>query len=321
MSHLLRIGDYVTVAPSNKSSGGIGWIKGVASDGSAIVEYVVQKKLSKDMVPSCISLSTLDTTGRSQSQDVASMPSLLSVNYAAARDFRKAMVDVSNTSKPPSRKRSLNTDELLKMKVDVAYAVLEKRQHDVGWLHRSESVLDSSTEQKKHLSEVEKNKVMAMRRYMNGVASLHKPTELLAKAWDIDPRTLRRYDNKGVDQSRKQRRDAGTNIFNNPKKQMQQINTYQVFKKIRRRNNSDGIIDRLTDADLKNEFDSLDAASKQRFESKYPGFLLFLCWNWPKKEPPPHPEFNIWNAEHSKRRNNEIYLFQEMAIIFLGKMH
>ena len=51
MSHLrlypYGVGDYVTVAPSSKSSGGVGWIKSI--DGSIDVEYVVPKKTSKNV--------------------------------------------------------------------------------------------------------------------------------------------------------------------------------------------------------------------------------------------------------------------------------
>ena len=84
MSHLrslFNVGDYVSVSPTSRSSGGKGWIKDVASDGCAMVEYVVgvQKKLSKNVVPSPIALATLDNTSRCRNGNV--LPSLLSPKW------------------------------------------------------------------------------------------------------------------------------------------------------------------------------------------------------------------------------------------------
>ena len=68
MSHLLRIGDYVDVAPSNRSSGGTGWVKSVDATGTASIQYVLTKKISKEVVPQRIVLATIDNTARSQDE-------------------------------------------------------------------------------------------------------------------------------------------------------------------------------------------------------------------------------------------------------------
>ena len=241
MSHLrlhpYGIGDYVSVSASNRSSGGTGWIKSVASDGRAIVEYVVPKKLSKDVAPSRIALKTLDNIGRSQSQDGVMMPSLLSPSYGAARSYRNSItapVDDSNRPQKPRHNGKLLTDDLLRMDVENVYDYLDKNKHNKGWLRVAESSCNRLEDLPKQLSTPEKDKAMALRRYIKGV-NLHAPTDALAKAWNITDRHIRRLDGKGVNQHRKKRSDFGTNILNNPKKQQQCLNTYQVFKKSQRR--------------------------------------------------------------------------------------
>ena len=70
MAHLLRVGDYVNVSPSATSSGGTGWVKNVDENtGNAMVEYVVQKKVSKEVNPNRIVCATLDNVSRSRSPD------------------------------------------------------------------------------------------------------------------------------------------------------------------------------------------------------------------------------------------------------------
>ena len=176
------------VAPSNRSSGGKAWIKDVASDGKAIVEYIVPKKISKDVAPSRIALSTLDNVARSQSQDESALPSLLSVNYGAARAFRNASVNVQ--TKKVKRSSRKTTDELLRMPIVDAYAYLAK-QTQVGWLRNVESgIVPTESGRKPQLTTEEKNKIMSLRRYMAGV-DLPKPTSVLAFAWNVDVMRLR----------------------------------------------------------------------------------------------------------------------------------
>ena len=271
MAHLLRIGDYVNVAPSPRSSGGTGWITIVAEDGSAVVEYVLDKKISKDVLPSRIAFATLDNTSRSQSQDGAALPSLLSPSYGAARDYQRAIVAVGNPAKKPKRRSTTAvTDDLLRMPRDEAYQYLEKRlDKDAGWLRIAEGWTppESESTRKPQLTTDEKNKVMFLRQYLNG-NDYQKPTESLAHAWGVTDRTIRRFSEKGVNQQRKQRSDAGTSVLLNRVKQQQNLNTYQVYKKVQRRSisDNDGNVDRVSDNDLKRAFESLDDTERRPFE-------------------------------------------------------
>ena len=98
MAHLrlYNVGDIVDVAPSPRSSGGVGWITAVdETTGWAMVKYVVQKKVSKDVVPQRISPSTamapVARKRATDTEDSVPLPSILSQNYSSARDFRNLM--------------------------------------------------------------------------------------------------------------------------------------------------------------------------------------------------------------------------------------
>ena len=143
MAHLLHIGDYVNVAPSSKSSGGTGWIKHVdCSTGNATVEYVVQRKVSKEVQPVRIALATLDNVARRTSKDGnrPTRPSLLSLQHLASREYLNLQPTEAATLKPKQRRNVVLTEDLLKMPVLEVYAYLDrKRSDEEGWLRRAES--------------------------------------------------------------------------------------------------------------------------------------------------------------------------------------
>ena len=269
MSHLrlCNVGDYVKVSPSSngKSEGGTGWIKSI--DGSIEVEYVVQKKISKNVDPNRIVLSTLDNVSRKRatdSQDSPPLPSLLSPNYLPTRRLLNALCVSNDTVKSnPKRKGKHSTDELLQLPIDDMYNYLVKHQHDKGWLRRVESPSFGPNQQ---LSLEEKQKIMHVRRYLNGNERLHSPTQVLASAWGVDVRTIRRLDAKGVSLDRKKRSDAGASLLTSTKKQKQTLNSYQVFKKVRCRE-SHGNVDRPSVEDLKVEFNALSPEDRQQYEN------------------------------------------------------
>ena len=172
------------MAPSTRSSGGTGWIVAMAEDGSNIqIEYVVPKKLSRNVVPDRISVSNIDNTSRSQDENTVLL-SLLSSNYGVVRDFRKALASAEDNNavsqpKKPSRNRRLSTDDLLRMPIVDAYGYLEKRQHEFGWLRVVEGYTEST--RRKQLSLEEKHKIMFLHHYLAGLDSLQPRTHVLAK--------------------------------------------------------------------------------------------------------------------------------------------
>ena len=265
MAHLLRVGDYVEVAPSSKSSGGIGWI--TAIEGGIIVQYVVQKKASKQVDPDRITLSMIDNTGRSQSQDGVVLPSLLSSSYASAREFRNAMADTTNQPQKPKRRRGkMTTDELLKMPIVDMYKYMENQLNKQdGWLRTTPP--PEVGQRKKQLTTEERRELMLLRTYMKGATGLHQPTEVLAHAFSVSDRWVRELGTKGVDQSRKKRSDAGSTVLTNPKKQKQFINSRAVFKKSKRRETHDGYVDRYKDSELNNMFDLLTDEERKQYEA------------------------------------------------------
>ena len=151
MSHLrlFNVGDLVDVAPSNKSSGGKGWITAIvdADDGigdTMVVKYVVQRKVSKEVKPDRLSLANIETTARRRSQDggdLVPLPSILSQSYQPAKQIRQAMADASNIPSKKVRRsnRMLLTEDLLRMPVDEMYDYLDKHKHNIGWLRRAEA--------------------------------------------------------------------------------------------------------------------------------------------------------------------------------------
>ena len=79
MSHLFSVGDYVNASPASSSNGGIGWVKGLNDNGTCDVQYVVEKKLSREVAPSRVAVAALGTTKRATSTDNdIVLPSLLS---------------------------------------------------------------------------------------------------------------------------------------------------------------------------------------------------------------------------------------------------
>ena len=121
MSHLrlYNVGDYVSVAPSRKSSGGTGWITSIAEGNSNVnVDYieVVGRKQSKEVDPIRLSLvPSLQPAARKRSTDGVDsvpLPSILSPEYAEVKKARVAMIDATNSPKSNVRQSNMSLEEL-----------------------------------------------------------------------------------------------------------------------------------------------------------------------------------------------------------------
>ena len=220
--------------------------------GNAMVEYVVQKKVSKEVNPNRIVCATLDNISRSRSPDDGNddrptLPSLLSPNYLPARRLQE-LASKSKDVLPSKRNGKKNTLELLKQPPLMSYQYME-RQREVGWLRKVETP-SYDPDDNKQLTSKERNNVSVLKRYLTGVPGVKAPTIELAKAFGVSERTIRGIGAK-VDQRRKKRVDAGSNVLTSAKKQRQVFTGLQVFKKLRRRETRDGDVDRYTDTELR----------------------------------------------------------------------
>lgn len=97
--------------------------------GNAMVEYVVQKKVSKEVNPNRIVCATLDNVSRSRSPDDGNddrptLPSLLSPNYLPARRLQE-LASKSKDVLPSKRNGKKNTLELLKQPPLMSYQYMD----------------------------------------------------------------------------------------------------------------------------------------------------------------------------------------------------
>ena len=172
MSHLFTAGSYVEVSPVAKrgkpnSEGGAGYIIGINSsenDSNKIesfdVQYVLQKKLSKEVQPSRVVLKNIDN-GRSRKCN--SLPPLLSRSYPSAKRVAEASQLDQQPIKPKrSKKNGLkNTEDLLLMTPkDVCdYLCKKNSTKERGWLRVVEAGPQPTSKQ---LSAEEKQKLLAL---------------------------------------------------------------------------------------------------------------------------------------------------------------
>ena len=242
MSHLFTAGCYVEVAPNTKpgcnSEGGTAFIKAVNNDDdtgkirSFDVQYVLQKKLSREVQPSRVKLKSIQTTSRREG-----LPSLLSTSYSTAKRVAEACSTDQPIKPKRSRKGGKTTEDLLLEPPRDVYDYLCKRNKisQVGWLRIADRGLTSTTPLSSIPSQVsadEKNNVMAIRRTLNGVIA--KNTTAVSTAFGVTNRSIQLWEKK-VNQQRKTRSDKGTSVINNTIKQKSWLTAYQVFKKSKRR--------------------------------------------------------------------------------------
>ena len=122
MSHLFSVGCYVEVAPNAKpgcnSEGGTAFIHAVNKENDAgsnnkvsfDAQHVLQKKISREVEPSRVTLKSIQTRGRRDG-----MPSLLSPSYATTKRVAEATSTGNEQPIKPKRARKgiKTTDELL----------------------------------------------------------------------------------------------------------------------------------------------------------------------------------------------------------------
>ena len=143
VSHLFAAGCYVEVAPNTapgcNSEGGIGWIKKVnGTNGTHDVQYVIQKKLSKNVKQSRITLKhALDNQKRKSScgNNENAMPSLLSPSYPTAKKIADG-TKITQPIKPKRRKVGNTTEDLLLMQPIDTCDYLKKKNavNQRGWI-------------------------------------------------------------------------------------------------------------------------------------------------------------------------------------------
>ena len=142
MSHLFTAGTYVQVAAAAKkgkpnSDGGTGWIKSLNEDGTYNVEYVVPKKLSKEVVPSRIAVAAIAATGSRRTINNSQMPSLLSPQFPTAKRVAEASSsrDDDQPIKPKRRKGIKVTEELILESPKAIYDYLKMKNKVLStWL-------------------------------------------------------------------------------------------------------------------------------------------------------------------------------------------
>ena len=140
MAHLLTAGDYVKVAPSASSNGGVGWVVGL-NDNSCDVEYVVgpRKNLSREVTPSRVTVEALGTSKRVTSTDNNDirLPSLLSPAYAKAKKVADCANNNSNKeNRKPPKNRQKRIDDLIKQHPTAIHQYLlnQNKRRERGWL-------------------------------------------------------------------------------------------------------------------------------------------------------------------------------------------
>ena len=185
MSHLFTTGSHVSVAPVAKkgkpnSEGGAAYIVGINKndDGDRIqsfdVQYVLQKKVSREVQPSRIAVQRIDTDSRRRINN-NKMPSLLSTSYSTAKRVAESVGVDDQPAKPKRRKGPKLTEDMLLMSPEEAYKHLCSRNNNspFGWLRLAENGVPSTTPlsslNTKQLTTADKDKVLALRRLFNGV--------------------------------------------------------------------------------------------------------------------------------------------------------
>lgn len=200
-----------------KAAGGIAEItadeEGTGSSSNDYDTNDQRKQRAASTASAASAVVAVETTTNDTTNDTSNIITTVAVSRTATRKRKK-----------PTWRTVPLTQDMLKMPIKEVYALLDKKrdsQHDAGWLRRAEALASGEiivgsdkagkNDKKKHFTLNEKQKMMHLRRYLNGATgSLEAPTIALAHAWGASERTIRYLDTKGIDLQRKVRSDAGS---------------------------------------------------------------------------------------------------------------
>jgi len=278
MQTLFTEGALVDVHPEERtgrrdSVGGRAWVKKVVPGStpttapSYSVEYIVDKlnshQVKQDrladtcMLPTArLSLNNLDQTGQS----------LLAPQQHRRSGAQRRLLPPPPPPRPPTPPLDPNintTNKLLRMHMGwkpsltpsnpvVAYLKSMNTKKNAGWLRKAEATAAGRVllDRKTQLTAPEKNLMANLYTHIKNVTDTS--TALVAHAWGVLPRTVRRIVERMVESTdlsvaRKVRADAGKNIFNSDKRRQSTYTPRFCFLQKKRRENPG---ERLTTEEL-----------------------------------------------------------------------